>query len=388
MKANPGGHIPSTEVIGRDDLIRTLWRTLERQSIVLNAERRMGKTSVVQKMTDEPRKDTLPIYRDLEEIYTPLEFAQSVFRDVEQYLGRMQRNAVKARKFLMNFSGAEVGGVFKIPDIAPHHWKELLDHTLDDFVNQQENMVILFWDELPLMLDNFQKHGNERDAMETLDVLRSLRQSHPKLRMVFTGSIGLHNILTVLRKAGHANDATNDMKNIEVTPLSPKSGSELALRILEGEGITADNLAEIATSISTEVDHLPYFIQHVIDQIAQRGTTANLDLIITIVNEALIDDQDCWHLRYYRQRIDSYYEPDSQTYALHLLDILSNAESPLSVDEIFNLLKSQMETEDKEKMRDVLAHLQRDHYLSRNTDGTFFFRFPIIRRWWIIDRGL
>lgn len=46
MKANPGGEIAPSEVIGRDDITRRLWRVLERQSLILSAERRMGKTRI------------------------------------------------------------------------------------------------------------------------------------------------------------------------------------------------------------------------------------------------------------------------------------------------------------------------------------------------------
>ncbi|MBC6421130.1 MAG: hypothetical protein GDA43_05915 [Hormoscilla sp. SP5CHS1] len=53
MRVNPGGKIPSSEAIGRDRLIENLWRILDRQSLVLSAERRMGKTCIVKKMTEE-----------------------------------------------------------------------------------------------------------------------------------------------------------------------------------------------------------------------------------------------------------------------------------------------------------------------------------------------
>jgi len=41
MKANPGGQIIPDQVVGRDGLIRDLWETLERQSVLLTAERRI-----------------------------------------------------------------------------------------------------------------------------------------------------------------------------------------------------------------------------------------------------------------------------------------------------------------------------------------------------------
>ena len=43
MKANPGGQIDSKAVVGRDRLIHILWETLEQQSLVITAERRIGK---------------------------------------------------------------------------------------------------------------------------------------------------------------------------------------------------------------------------------------------------------------------------------------------------------------------------------------------------------
>jgi ATP/maltotriose-dependent transcriptional regulator MalT len=61
MKANPGGQLTPGEVIGRDRLIRKLWRVLETRSLVLSAERRMGKTSVIKKMTAEASPSKLPI---------------------------------------------------------------------------------------------------------------------------------------------------------------------------------------------------------------------------------------------------------------------------------------------------------------------------------------
>lgn len=98
MKTNPGGQISPSEVIGRDKLIQSLWRILERQSLVLIAERRMGKTCVVKKMVEESPQNKLSIYHDLEGIRTPLEFSELVFRDVEGYLSRLQRVATRARQ--------------------------------------------------------------------------------------------------------------------------------------------------------------------------------------------------------------------------------------------------------------------------------------------------
>jgi len=76
MKANPGGELALDEVIGRDDLIRRLWDTLAQQSVVLIAERRMGKTSVIKKMAAECPDERVTLYRDVEGLDTPHAFVE------------------------------------------------------------------------------------------------------------------------------------------------------------------------------------------------------------------------------------------------------------------------------------------------------------------------
>lgn len=388
MKTNPGGQIPPSEVIGREELIRRLWHILERQSLVLSAERRMGKTCVVQKMVAEAPQDKLPIYHDLEGIRAPLEFVEMVFYDVEGYLSRLQRTAGRVRQWLAHLTGLEIGGIIKFPDAVASHWKTLLTKTIEDLVEHQDRTLVFFWDEVPLMLDNLRKDGGEAAAMELLDTLRSLRQMHSDLRMVFTGSIGLHNVISSLKRIGYANDPTNDMATVDIPELSLADAKELACRLLQGEGIQADDIEGTAHAIATAVDCMPFLIHHIVDEIAQRGTSASAKTISEIVDTCLTDSQDRWHLRYYRERIDTYYASDECPLALNLLDVLSGAEQPLLFDDLFNLLKSRLVIADNEMARHVLMLLQRDHYVVQQPDSRFCFRFPLIRRSWRLQRGL
>lgn len=388
MKTNPGGQIDPAEIVGRDRLIGHLWDVLLRQSLVLTAERRMGKTSIVRKMMAEATADKLPVYRDLERVHAPIEFTQLVYDDVSSYLSRSDRTARRAQQLLGQLGGTEIKGLIKLPDFAAPHWKTLLAKIIEDLVEHQDRTVILFWDELPLMLYNIKRRAGEAAATEILDTLRALRQTHRELRMVFTGSIGLHNVISSLRAGGYANDPTNDMYTVDVPPLDPEHALELAARLLRGERVKVSDLEACAGRVAAAVDGIPYFIHHVVDQLKQRGGTASPEAVDEVVTQSISDQQDRWHLRYYRDRIKIYYAPEEQPFALNALDVLSVAEGPLAFDELFNRLKSRMVTEDRERALDVLALLQRDHYVAQGGDGTFGFRFPLIRRCWRIHRGL
>jgi len=53
LRANPGGQLSVSEVRGRDELVDRVWRSLERQSVLLTAERRMGKTTLMSETPDQ-----------------------------------------------------------------------------------------------------------------------------------------------------------------------------------------------------------------------------------------------------------------------------------------------------------------------------------------------
>jgi hypothetical protein len=387
MKANPGGQLAPDDIIGRRKLINRLWRVLERQSIVLSAERRIGKTTIMLKMRGESPKNKLVIYRDLEAVRTPREFVETVLRDVEEHLSAKQKVAVRTRRLLSGLAGVEIASVVKLPPAAEQQWKTVLANIIEDLVKEQEREVIFFWDEVPLMLHNIKRTSGESAAMEVLDVLRSLRQTHPTLRMVYTGSIGLHNVLGSLRKAGYANDPTNDMLTEEVPPLAHTDAVDLARRLLAGERIQANKPEVVAETIARVTDGFPFFIHHVVDEMAGSGKEATEKAVEEIIAASLIDPQDRWHLRYYRERINTYYAPEERPLALGLLDALAFADKPLPFDELFNLLKARLATEDEELARDILNLLTRDHYVLQDADGAYRFRFSLIRRMWRLHRG-
>jgi hypothetical protein len=96
---------------------------------------------------------------------------------------------------------------------------------------------------------------------------------------------------------------------------------------------------------------------------------------------------DPWELGHYRSRIQSYY-PKEEKIALAVLDFLATCELPMPIDAIFSAVKSRETFGDRERLLDLLKLLQRDHYLARSPEGRYRFRFPLIRRWWTLDRGL
>ena len=389
MKANPGGNLNPQQVYGRDALIELLWERLETQSVVINAERRIGKTQILRKMLLEPREGWKPIFRDLEQIHSAHEFAELVYDDVQQFLGTKE----KAKNFIRRlFEETETDHV----NVKARTWKKLLTSAIEDLMEADlDHRLAFFWDEVPFMLENIRisRTDGPQVAAEILATVRSLRVEHDKFRVIFTGSIGLHHVLSKLSAAGIPTSAKNDMYHVTVTPLAPTDAEQLATDLLNGESIVCDNPTDAAATIAEKVDYFPFYIHHVVaglrvDQLS--GTEENIN---DFVARQLVDASDPWQLAHYRTRLSTYYpENNDARHVAIILDVLALTDAPAeshSVDQISAAAKSRGATiEDRDDLLRLLRLMDADHYLSRDSGGGYRFRFPLIRRWWKLDRGL
>ena len=298
-------------------------------------------------------------------------------------------------------AGAEIGGVFRFPHSAARDWKSLLETAMRDLeAHLNGTTVVLVWDELPLMLQKIARSADSENAMDLLDTLRGLRQTHPGIRMIFTGSIGLHHVVADLQAAGHMNDATNDMRLFEIPELSDADAADLARRLLQGEHLHADDTAATVEALVTQSNAIPFYIHHVVASMKTHGETASATLVRSIVADAMVNPQDAWHLQHFRDRLTGYYGDERLPVVLKLLDEVAATENAIGFNELVKRISGSMRPEqsaftrrvvdgDAEALRALLELLLRDHYLQQAPGtGLYRFRFHLIRHWWCLRRGL
>lgn len=393
LKATPGGAIAPEHVFGRDELIEELWEMLESSSVRLTAERRVGKTSIIRKMSASPVEGKLVYWWDVSSAQTAGEFAQSVYERVEGEISKRKVVMTRARQFLSELGGGEIS-IIKLPAIANQNWKSILEKTIADLVEHCGRDVVFLWDEMPWLLEKIAKNAEtpaqgERLAMELLDTLRALRQMHPSLRMVFSGSIGLHHVLNTLRDKGYNNNPVNDMPLFEVPPHSLDAARELALELLRNELIPVEDERAVADALATGVGGFSFYIHRLVVALRayrKRGGPVTVAIVEKLITDALEDDRNSWELRHYIERLPNYYG-DRAPLARDILDEVALAPSPLSFAQLLNALHAQNPNIEKEAIRELIELLRRDHYLTIEGEG-YSFRYGLVGRYWRINRGL
>jgi hypothetical protein len=382
-----------TDIIGREVFIAHLWHILEERSLILSAERRFGKTYVIQKMAVEPPTDTLAFYQDMGDVHTAAAFTEKVCTKARSRLRWDRQNVQKATEWFSRLHGGKVTvktphlgpdvpeASLDLPALAGLPWQVKLTAAITELLNGQSGRVVFFWDEVPWMIGHIKKAEGEETALEVLELLRVLRQDprlKPKLRMVYTGSIGFHHVL--------AAPPINDMRPQEyVPPLAPLDAQNYARLRLAQERTTVTEESTTLLEIAQAADNIPYYIKNLVQSLSATGRPIGPGDADKCLHALITQSPESWDLPHYNTRIDDYYTTAQSRIARNLLDILAVTDEVATFDTLFNLLKSKQKINDAEVVRHVIDLLRRDHYL---WSEPYRFQLPLIRRYWRVHRGL
>jgi len=388
LRVNPGGILAPSQVVGRDAVIAQIWQRMEQQSVLLTSERRMGKTSVMRKMTEEPPQGTCSIKRSLQGINTPEEFARAVVADVEH-----NAPGVLAKPFLKRLRGAGVKKLgaksveVEFEPATEEAWKDVVIETMGTVEGGIDERVVFLWDELPHMVSAIEGRRDPGTARDVLDVLRYVRETNTTIRMVLSGSLGIHHVVDKLRLQGGNWAPTNDVALVDLPPLRAEDATFLAGELLRNEGIDCEDEVALAQTISAEVDCVPYYVHHTIARLQQcqevGDTPAGEETVRQIVADTVVDPIDPWQLKHYVDRVPVYYPQDTEL-AYAVLDIVAEIDGGRSQEEIEALLGARMDPPSAEHLHFLLQLLCKDHYL----EPGYRFRLELVRRAWRARRPL
>jgi hypothetical protein len=68
--------------------------------------------------------------------------------------------------------------------------------------------------------------------------------------------------------------------------------------------------------------------------------------------------------------------------------VLAGTDDPVSIDRVFNMVKSSLTVDDRALIIQLLRNLSQDHYLVSDKDKNYSFRFPLIKKWWRLAQGI
>ena len=388
FKANPGGNISLAQTIGRDALCAACWKTLERQSLRLENERRLGKTTVLRKLQAETPKGTRSLLMEIGGLSSTTGFIEELIDKIDSAIPEKGSSfRTRANAVISAIAGVEIAGV-RIPAGAKTHWRVILLGCFDELMKQTPDRIVFFWDEMPWMLHKIKETEGMTAVVDLMDTLRDVRQTHDRVRMVLTGSIGFHHILGDFEEKGIPARIVNDMRLMDIPPLDEEDARDLAQRLLKGENIEVDDMDATTKALYDETGGVAFYIHSVISNLAAGGK-ASVALVRDCVFKCLTQDTDPWEMRHFDTRIKAYYGAREHVVRA-MLDKLAASEE-CTLQELASCIAAEPEgPTPAEIARDLLRKMGRDHYVVEQplASRRYRFKFALLKRWWQLERSV
>lgn len=388
MKLSIGKTATGDNFFLRNDIIDEIYEALEEgQNLLLSAPRRVGKTSIIHYIKDNPTDDYYCVYVDTEDVSDSQTFFKVLLKaifDIEnknRFLKTIEKAGKKIKGFLSSIDNVEVGGV-KIDfnekaDEKPDYYEKFKDFL--EKVDLDNRKILLMIDEFPVTIEHIRDEQGEQAARNFLKQNRSIRQNdkyNQKIKFIYTGSIGL---LSVVKKLSATADV-NDIQTYKLRPLSLKDALELSQMLLENYQIEASD--EVLTYLLKEKIEwlIPFHIQLSIKEIRDlhriEAREVNRAFIDRAFNELVLNGSI--YLEHYRGRLSQVFNRNELTLVHELLKKLAEYQSVAEL-ELYDLaVKHRLE----ESFKNILLTLEYDGYIAETNEKQWRFYSPILKKWW------
>ena len=251
----------------RNKIEEEIWTELRKgNNILITAPRRVGKTSVMKYIVKESKEQNYKlIFRNVQGIRDEDDFYKIIYGLILLELKGFRGWKQKIIDYFNNKGIYEISlsGDIKFKEKEVNYLDELND--LIPQLKSEEEIIILFIDELPEVLHKLYKNGKEAEAHNILQNLRHWRQDpkFEKIRFVLAGSVGFHYIIGLIN--GRPADI-NDLNTINYLPLDDEEFDEYIKKVTTGATISYSS--KLKAYLKNKVNYLvPYFINLLLDEI-------------------------------------------------------------------------------------------------------------------------
>ncbi|MBL7149239.1 MAG: ATP-binding protein [Candidatus Cloacimonetes bacterium] len=380
MKIRTGNPVRGENFFKRSKLIDKTWDMIEIESdILVAAPRRVGKSSLLFYLSDYPKENYSFIYLNSESVNNENEFFRRLLNKI------LKTYFVKNSKKVITFLEKNLPNIKKIglKEIefgvkTEHNYYDMLIKILSS-LNLENFKLIIMLDEFSQTLDNIINDEGERKGIHFLQSNRELRHTteiKKNIQFLYSGSIGLENLVNKL----NAIATINDLSRLEIPPLKMDEAKELINLLIEN--VTYSLSAKQINYILKRIEWLiPFYIQLTIQEIKNinrdEGLTEVTDEIIDKAFSEMIKQRN--HFDHWHTRLRTSFKADEYNFAKELLNILSEKET-IESNEIHDLaIKHDLEDDYK----NIVGSLVYDGYINNNDDVKIYrYNSPILRMWW------
>lgn len=389
MKLSIGKTATGENFYLRNDVISEIYEALEDgNNLLLSAPRRVGKTSVIQYIKDNPTDKYYCVYIDTEDVIDSQTFFKVLLKAIfdaeskSKFIKSVEKAGKVVKGFFSSIDNFEIGGIFSIDfedkDKNEIDYFEKFKEFLEK-VDLDGRKILLMIDEFPVTIEHIRDEQGEVAAKNFLKQNRSIRQNpdlNKKIQFIYTGSIGL---LSVVKKLNATADV-NDIQTYRLRPLTLENAILFSKKLLGSYEIDVSEEL-IQYLLLKKIEWLiPFHIQLAVKEIRDlsRREQKLIDkkFIDKAYDELILNGSI--YLEHYKGRLSQVFNRDE---LLLVHDYLASITKNKDVEEamLYDLaVKHKLEA----SFRNILLTLEYDGYIVETDGKKWRFYSPILKKWW------
>lgn len=349
-------------------------------SIYLSAPRRVGKTSILRHIEEQPEINFYFVYVITESVDNSNEFFKTIFEVLLKSDATVCR--FKLSQYLADGLEAVLARVKKVYNVElqgreePDYF-ELLVEVLGKVKKEVGSLVIQI-DEFPQTIQNILLKSAGEVAEKFIQKNRELRHHNSvagNIQFIYTGSLSLFPIVEQVTQL----TAINDLRTVEVRDLTIIEGKDFLQKLLEEENLQlADHLLTYVTEKLKWL--IPFHLQLIAQELIDVHEALGIEFDESIIDKAF---EQVVHVRNrpqfepYFARLSSLFK--DREYAF-VMDVLKHVALHNTIKE--NELNDYAVKHSVESKQRVKTVLEGDGYLYYSEEnGVYYYTSPILQMW-------
>jgi len=363
----------------------------EGANILLVAQRRIGKTSVLAELHDRLKEQYTCLFVDLQKARSSAQAVAALSLAMHDYKALRDKVREMFANILDRVEKVGVGGLdVTIRDgLTGGNWMEKGDR-LFEILAGAEKPVLLMLDEVPIMV-NYMVKGHDfkitaerrAQADEFLSWLRKNTIEHQgKVRTVISGSIGLEPILRQVKLSA----TINHFLPFELEPWAEDTAIGCIKALANEYGVTLQDgtAQEVAKKLGCCIPHhVQMFFSHIYDRCKRKGKMeCSVQDVGEVYGKEMLGVRGHAELTHYEERLEMVLGKELFTLAV---DMLTEAavEGCLTKEAIAALREEYTleEADIVEAQKEVIWVLEHDGYIRQSKEG-YVFVSKLLKDWW------
>lgn len=379
-----GNAVSGKDFYGRERIIKDIRESIKKESVLLSAPRRFGKTSIMKTIYEKPPSNFIPIFIDVEGMSKPAEFISQVM--AELYGEEVLRKSIFSQAKALF---APLIGTIEQLDVLKFKLqlrKQLEDSWFEkgkDFFNalaRSDKKILFLIDEIPLMVRRFDKEEGAK-FLHWLRVLRQPSKMSEKVRWIFGSSIGF---IYIIRELKTTTEVINDLKIVRVAEFEKDIAKEFVRDLLKGELRVQEVEPSLIEVVMEEIEvPIPFFLQVIVSEIislVRKNEPLTSDTVRKAYTE-MLKPYNRSYFEHYNERLNYYYNHEIANIARQMLSLIAQ-KGDASQKELENLyLERREDKADMNTFSLLLSDLQNDFYIVREGDS-YRFSTKVLRDLW------